>query len=192
MTSFRVFDEKSSVAMKREEEKGIFSIYKYWPNLYKCLRIPAKYRRRLAWLLCFSAVTCSATFTLFYSMQWGPEISEQWLTSMMMSFFQDAFVTQPVKVVGMALLFSLILTGTCFCYLLADLGGHIVCLLQVPVYIKSLEISQTIIQAWHTYSNADQRIHLQYGWRGEHPSGVRSHYINHLTAGSSKRRFTSY
>ena len=60
----------------------------------------------IAWALCYSTSLVSATFTLFYSMMWGNDTSTQWLSSMMISFFQDAFVTQPVKVFLIALIFA--------------------------------------------------------------------------------------
>lgn len=63
----------------------------------------------IAWTLCFLMTLVSATITLFYSMMWGKDISEQWLTSMLVSFFQDAFVTQPIKVCGIALFVAAVL-----------------------------------------------------------------------------------
>lgn len=63
----------------------------------------------IAWTLCFLMTLVSATITLFYSMMWGKETSDQWLTSMLVSFFQDAFVTQPIKVCGIALFVAAVL-----------------------------------------------------------------------------------
>ena len=60
----------------------------------------------IAWILCYSTSLVAATFTLFYSMMWGKETSNQWLSSMMISFFQDAFVTQPMKIFLLALIFA--------------------------------------------------------------------------------------
>ena len=63
----------------------------------------------IAYHLCFLIVMTSALFTLFYSMQWGKEISNKWLSSMLISFFQDAFITQPLKIFLAALVVSSIL-----------------------------------------------------------------------------------
>ena len=63
----------------------------------------------IAYSLCFLITMTAATFTLFYSMAWGKEISNKWLSSMLISFVQDAFVTQPLKIVFAAVLISLIL-----------------------------------------------------------------------------------
>ena len=63
----------------------------------------------IAYFLCFVVIMTSSTFTLFYSMAWGKEISNQWLSSMLISFFQDAFVTQPLKIFLAALIISSIL-----------------------------------------------------------------------------------
>lgn len=63
----------------------------------------------IAYPLCFVIVMTAATFTLFYSMAWGKEISNKWLSSMLVSFFQDALITQPLKIFLAALIISSIL-----------------------------------------------------------------------------------
>ena len=51
-----------------------------------------------AWILCALSVVTCATFTVFYSLSWGPETSNEWLISFVTSFFQSVLVIQPVKV----------------------------------------------------------------------------------------------
>lgn len=51
-----------------------------------------------AWVLCALSVVTCATFTVFYSLSWGPETSNEWLISFVTSFFQSVLVIQPVKV----------------------------------------------------------------------------------------------
>ena len=53
----------------------------------------------IAWFLSFLTVASSATFTLFFSLQWGKDISNEWLSSMLVSFTEDLFVLQPIKIV---------------------------------------------------------------------------------------------
>lgn len=65
-----------------------------------------------AWFICFVSTMSSATFTLFYSMQWGKETSNKWLVSFVTSFMQDAGVSQPLKVLGFALFFAFIIKRT--------------------------------------------------------------------------------
>ena len=60
----------------------------------------------LAWLLCFLAAFGSATFLIFYSLQWGKETSEQWLLSIGMSVFMDIFVSQPLRIIVVAFILS--------------------------------------------------------------------------------------
>ena len=60
----------------------------------------------LAWVLCFMSSVVSATFIILYSLQWGKETSEEWLISIVMSMFMDIFVSEPVKIVIVALLLS--------------------------------------------------------------------------------------
>ena len=63
----------------------------------------------VGWILCILTSLAAATFTVFYSMMWGAETSNQWLTSIMVSFFQDVIVTQPIKVVVIASMLSLLI-----------------------------------------------------------------------------------
>ena len=51
-----------------------------------------------AWFLCFAAIGSSATVTVFYSLQWGKDIADQWLASVVVSCVKDVFVWQPSKV----------------------------------------------------------------------------------------------
>lgn len=48
--------------------------------------------------LVFVTCTVSATFTVFYGLTFGKEKSEGWLSSMMISFWQDVLISQPLKV----------------------------------------------------------------------------------------------
>ena len=60
----------------------------------------------IGWFLCFATTLTAAAFTLFYSLMWGKEISEQWLASILISSSQDIFVVQPVKVMLAVVLVS--------------------------------------------------------------------------------------
>ena len=60
----------------------------------------------IAWILCFLSSIASAVFVIFYSLQWGKDTSEQWLISIVMSMFMDIFVSEPVKIIVVALLLS--------------------------------------------------------------------------------------
>lgn len=63
----------------------------------------------IGWALCILTSLTAAAFTVFYSMMWGKETSNQWLTSITVSFIQDVFVSQPIKVIFLASLLSLII-----------------------------------------------------------------------------------
>lgn len=63
----------------------------------------------VAYTLCLVTTLTAAAFTLFYSMAWGKEISNKWLSSTLISFVQDAFVTQPLKIFLAAVMISLII-----------------------------------------------------------------------------------
>ena len=78
-------------------------------------RKPAKKKREfslpywfiyIAWVLCFLTALISATFVIFYSLQWGKDTSEQWLISIVMSVFTDIFVSEPLKIIIVAFMLS--------------------------------------------------------------------------------------
>ncbi|RMX60858.1 hypothetical protein pdam_00003501 [Pocillopora damicornis] len=47
------------------------------------------------------------SFTIFYGLSWGNDISNQWLTSILTSAFGDVVLTQPAKVILLAMIESL-------------------------------------------------------------------------------------
>lgn len=63
----------------------------------------------VGWALCLMTSLVSAAFVVFYSLMWGKEVANQWLASVMISFFQDIILIQPVKVVILVSLLSLII-----------------------------------------------------------------------------------
>ena len=62
----------------------------------------------VGWFICTMATLASAAFVVFYSLMWGAETSNEWLVSVMVSFFQDAIVMQPVKVLLVASILSIL------------------------------------------------------------------------------------
>lgn len=63
----------------------------------------------VGWCVALLISLTGAAFTVFYSLQWGTEISNQWLTSILVSLVQDILVTQPIKVIVLASLLSLLI-----------------------------------------------------------------------------------
>ena len=68
-----------------------------------------KWLTYLAWFFLFGCCGVSASFTIFYSLIWGKSISEQWLTSMLISLGKDVTITEPSKVLFIAILLAAIL-----------------------------------------------------------------------------------
>ena len=60
----------------------------------------------IAWFFSFLTVASSATFTFFFSLQWGKDISNEWLSSVLVSFTEDLFVLQPIKIVLIMLIMA--------------------------------------------------------------------------------------
>ncbi|CAF0709342.1 unnamed protein product [Brachionus calyciflorus] len=52
----------------------------------------------IGWFLVFVSILVPGFFVILYSMQWGKQRSEAWLTSLFMSFFQSLFIIDPLKV----------------------------------------------------------------------------------------------
>ena len=60
----------------------------------------------IAWTLCILASFASALYTLFYSMMWGKEKSNQWFISMIFTFSQDTLINQPIKVLFLSVAYA--------------------------------------------------------------------------------------
>lgn len=60
----------------------------------------------IAYTLAFLTSLTGAAFTMFYSMIWGKEKSNKWITSVIVSLVQDIFFVQPLKVIIVASLLS--------------------------------------------------------------------------------------
>lgn len=63
----------------------------------------------VAWTICALSTIASATFTVFYSLSWGPETANKWMIAFILSFFQSVLLIQPVKVIFAAIVFALII-----------------------------------------------------------------------------------
>ena len=63
----------------------------------------------IAWLFCLAIAVTGATITVLYSLTWGGDKSNRWLTSILVSIFQDILINQPVKLVAFAIVLSLLI-----------------------------------------------------------------------------------
>ncbi|NXA35063.1 PK1L2 protein, partial [Eudromia elegans] len=63
----------------------------------------------IAWFLVAATSGVSGFFTMLYGLHYGKENSIRWLISMAISFFESLFITQPLKVLGFAAFFALVL-----------------------------------------------------------------------------------
>ncbi|KYO37869.1 polycystic kidney disease protein 1-like 2 isoform A [Alligator mississippiensis] len=63
----------------------------------------------IGWFLIVATSGVSGFFTMLYGLHYGKENSIKWLISMAISFFESLFITQPLKVLGFAAFFALVL-----------------------------------------------------------------------------------
>lgn len=63
----------------------------------------------LGWFLLVSISIVSTFFTLLYGFEYGKDKSTKWVMSLGLSLFQSIFILQPLKVVGLAVFFALLL-----------------------------------------------------------------------------------
>ncbi|KAK3736330.1 hypothetical protein QZH41_020801, partial [Actinostola sp. cb2023] len=87
--------EEMAKRMKKKKKKKK-KLFPYW-FLY------------VGWTVCFCTCFICAFFIVLYGLQFGKEKSAQWLSSMLISFFQDVLISQPIKVVAIALVFAAII-----------------------------------------------------------------------------------
>ncbi|XP_048461921.1 polycystic kidney disease protein 1-like 2 [Rhincodon typus] len=63
----------------------------------------------VGWALVAVTSGVSAFFTMLYGLHYGKDSSIKWLISMAISFFESVLITQPLKVLGFAAFFALVL-----------------------------------------------------------------------------------
>ncbi|XP_006888947.1 PREDICTED: polycystic kidney disease protein 1-like 2 [Elephantulus edwardii] len=63
----------------------------------------------VGWLLVVATSGVAAFFTMLYGLHYGRASSLKWLLSMAVSFVESVFITQPLKVLGFAAFFALVL-----------------------------------------------------------------------------------
>ena len=85
--------ERDEKAKKKKKQKKKFP---YWMKYF-------------AWMLNILASFTAAFFVVLYGFQFGKDKSEQWFSTFFLSFIQDVFVAQPLKVLGLALFIALII-----------------------------------------------------------------------------------
>ena len=64
----------------------------------------------VAWFLCFATAITSAPVVFFYSMMWGNETADEWLSSIVMSITMDILAIQPVRLVILAAVAAIVIT----------------------------------------------------------------------------------
>ncbi|KAK3090920.1 hypothetical protein FSP39_015723 [Pinctada imbricata] len=64
----------------------------------------------IAWIIAIGGSITAAFFIMLYSMQWGKQKTELWLSQFALSFFQSIFIVDPLKVIVLAAVFAMILT----------------------------------------------------------------------------------
>ncbi|KAJ7426456.1 polycystic kidney disease protein 1-like 2 [Willisornis vidua] len=63
----------------------------------------------IGWFLVAATSGVSGFFTMLYGLHYGKDNSIKWLISMVISFLESLFITQPLKVLGFAAFFALVL-----------------------------------------------------------------------------------
>ena len=64
----------------------------------------------IAWFLCFATAVTSATVVFFYSLMWGKETADEWLSSIVMSITMDILAIQPLRLVILAAVGAIVIT----------------------------------------------------------------------------------
>ncbi|KAI8502519.1 hypothetical protein Bbelb_201070, partial [Branchiostoma belcheri] len=88
-------DKNVSEEVKRDKKKGA-TLLPWWCVFF-------------AYFLVFVSCFLSAFFTMLYGFEYGREKAEAWLLTFLTSFFIDLLITQPFKIILLAVFFALIL-----------------------------------------------------------------------------------
>ena len=62
----------------------------------------------IGWLICLTASITSGVITIFYSIQWGAELSNQWLLSVGVSVIQDILIIEPIIIIASTFITTLV------------------------------------------------------------------------------------
>ena len=89
-------ERKEEIEKKNKKKKKKKKLLPYW-FLY------------IAWVICFLTCFVTSFFCVLYGLQFGKEKSAQWISSMLISFFQDVLISQPIKILGIALIIAIII-----------------------------------------------------------------------------------
>ncbi|XP_078669286.1 uncharacterized protein LOC144910271 isoform X2 [Branchiostoma floridae x Branchiostoma belcheri] len=87
--------EEKEEEKKEEKKKKDEFIFPHW-----CVYF--------GWFLTVGSALGCGFFIILYSMEWGPEKSNEWLGTILMSMFQSILVVQPIKVILLAAFISYI------------------------------------------------------------------------------------
>ncbi|KAK7003184.1 polycystic kidney disease protein 1-like 2 [Biomphalaria glabrata] len=64
--------------------------------------------RYLAWVLVAMTVVVCSFFVILYSMEWGQDVTKEWLTTFILAFLQSLFVVDPFKVIVISVILALL------------------------------------------------------------------------------------
>ena len=79
-----MLNTKNSLPPQKQKKKKKFSM-PWWVVI-------------IGWILCILSILSASVFTVFYGIQFGNELTREWLTSLVVSFFTGILCTQPIKV----------------------------------------------------------------------------------------------
>lgn len=96
--SFRISKQERKEEMEKKQKKKKKKKRKLLPYWFLYI----------AWAICFLTCFTTAFFCVLYGLQFGKEKSSQWISSMLISFFQDVLISQPIKIFGIALIIAVV------------------------------------------------------------------------------------
>jgi len=92
--SVQVMESSTDTKTKTKTKKKVF-LLPWWCSI-------------ISWILLWITVGVSLAFVTFYAIQFRDEKCKKWLTSLLIGFFSSVLLTQPIKVMLFALLYSVI------------------------------------------------------------------------------------
>ncbi|PFX20690.1 Polycystic kidney disease and receptor for egg jelly-related protein [Stylophora pistillata] len=97
--SFRISKQERKEEMEKKQKKKKKKKKKLLPYWFLYI----------GWVICFLTCFTTALFCVLYGLQFGKEKSAQWISSMLISFFQDVLISQPIKILAVALVIAIII-----------------------------------------------------------------------------------
>ncbi|CAG5115236.1 unnamed protein product, partial [Candidula unifasciata] len=100
------------MAKMEEQLKKLDNILLIKPDAEEVKTTWPQWCRSVGWILVFLLTSVCSFFIILYTMEWGRDVTEEWLSSFFLAFIESLFVVDPFKVLLISFLLSIFVRKT--------------------------------------------------------------------------------